>query len=312
MLSNAGSATPLHAPWYVEGTFDVNVYYHGWPDDAESSTPTLMDSDSDADQSMASSQCSIHTVEYVTGAHGDDLPRLRLSYFLGATDLQLIEPEPSHVVERMAMGFLRSGKVYDDQLQALWALLPHDQPREHQTLMCSQGSDAQAFSFTTGAFQAGGLVGVRNNTFQLPWVTALLCRVAISAFGGLAESAGEYTFHFSSLALLRNVHSGVHRDGNNHTGCRNRLLPLSRFSGGELWCHEPVAGEVLFPGTALHGTLHELTPPFLEFNANVLHGTFPWIGDRVVLAAFHMRTPSSLSAGETQFLRHVGFRLLPE
>ena len=52
MLSNAGSATPLHAPWYVEGTFDVNVYYHGWPDDAESSTPTLMDSDSDADQSM--------------------------------------------------------------------------------------------------------------------------------------------------------------------------------------------------------------------------------------------------------------------
>ena len=98
------------------------------------------------------------------------------------------------------MGFLRSGKVYDDQLQALWELLPHDQPREHQTLMCSQGSDAQAFSFATGAFQAGGLVGVRNNTFQLLWVTALLCQVAISAFRGLAESAGECTFHFSSLA----------------------------------------------------------------------------------------------------------------
>ena len=120
MSSNADSATPLHAPWYVEGTFDVNVYYHGWPDDAES-TPTLMDSDSDADQSMASSQCSIHTVEYVAGAHDDDLLRLRLSYFLGATALQLIEPEPSHVAERMAMGFLRSGKVYDDQLHALWA-----------------------------------------------------------------------------------------------------------------------------------------------------------------------------------------------
>ena len=315
MSYDASNAPPLHAPWYVEGSFDVNVYYHGWPDDTEPPTPTQLDSDSDGDQSMASTQCSIRTVEYVAGAHGDDPPRLRLSYFLGVTDLQLIEPEPSHVAERMAMCFLRFAKwecLYDDQLHALWELLPHDQPREHQTFMCDNGSAAQAFSFTTGAFQAGGLVGVRNNTFQLPWVTALLCQIAHSVFRGMAGSTGERAFHFSSLSLLRNVHSSVHRDGNNHSGCNTRLIPLSRFSGGELWCHDPVAGEVLYPGTALYGTLHALAPPCLEFNASELHGTFPWIGDRVVLAAYHMKTPSSLNAGEAQFLRHVGFRLLTE
>ena len=161
MSYDAGNAPPLHAPWYVEGSFDVNVYYHGWPDDTEPPTPTQLESDSDGDQSMASTQCSIRTVEYVAGTHGDDPPRLRL-YFLGVTDLQLIEPEPSHVAERMAMCFLRSGSVYDDQLHALWELLPHDQPREHQTFMCDNGSAAQAFSFTTGAFQAAWCTGGRT------------------------------------------------------------------------------------------------------------------------------------------------------
>ena len=139
----------------------------------------------------------------------------------------------------------------------------------------------------------GALVGVRNNTFQLPWVTALLCQIAHSVLRGMAGSTGERAFHFSSLSLLRNV---VHRDGNNHSDCNTRLIPLSRFSRGELWCHDPVAGEVLYPGTALYGTLHALAPPCLEFNASELHGTFPWIGDRVVLAAYHMKTPSSLNA----------------
>eukprot|EP00439_Symbiodinium_sp_Y106_P030584 s10729_g3.t1 len=137
-------------------------------------------------------------------------------------------------------GLFAKLKVYDDQPHALWALLPHDQPREHQTLLCSQGSAAQAFTFTRGAFQAGGLVGV-----PAPVGHSSLsgCDLSIRS---LAESAKKCTFHFSSLALLRNVHSGVHRDGNNHSGCRYR-----RFSGGELWCHEPVAGEVSPPGYSI-------------------------------------------------------------
>ena len=173
---------------------------------------------------------------------------------------------------------------------------------------CGHARDAQAFSFTTGAFQAGGLVGVRSNAFQLLWVTALLCQPARSVFRGM----GEQVFHFSSLTLLRNVHSGVHRDGNNHPGCTSRLIPLSYFSGGELWCHNAADGDVIYPGTELAGKLHKLAPPCLEFNACELHGTFPWIGDRVVLAAYHMKTPSALSAGEQQYLQHLGFQLLPE
>ncbi|CAE7041878.1 unnamed protein product [Symbiodinium sp. CCMP2592] len=195
---------------------------------------------------------------------------------------------------------LINGSFFEDQLSSLWDLLPHDSPRGHQTLLDG------GVSFTTGAFQAGGLVGVRSNALQMPWVTALLCRIVHSVL--LGEGAEDY--HFTSLTLSRNVHSGIHRDGNNHPSCNNLLIPLSRFSGGELWCYNAASGDVCYPGTDLPGLAHAVTPPFLEFDSRELHGTLHWTGVRVILAVFHMKTPEDLSDGEMQFLRQVGFQPL--
>ncbi|CAE7560207.1 unnamed protein product [Symbiodinium sp. CCMP2592] len=283
----------IHAPWFVEGRFDVHLYYHDWPDPYEPTSPTVIDSD-------VQSSSSARTVEYIRDDNvADGPPLLRLSFYVGTPSLQLIEPDPSHTTECMARHFLRVGSFFEDQLSSLWDLLPHDSPRGHQTFF--DGGSTAAFSFTTGAFQAGGLVGVRSNALQMPWVTALLCRIVHSVL--LGEGAEDH--HFTSLSLLRNVHSGIHRDGNNHPSCNSLLIPLSRFSGGELWCYNAASGDVCYPGTDLPGLAHAVTPPFLEFDSHELHGTLHWTGIRVVLAVYHMKTPDALSDGEMQFLRQV-------
>ncbi|CAE7216557.1 unnamed protein product [Symbiodinium sp. CCMP2592] len=287
MTSTHDPDATIYAPWFVEGRFDANLYYHDWPDPYEPTSPTVLDSD-------GQSSSSAHTVEYIRDDSVDDGPlMLRLSFYVGTPSLPLIEPDPSHTAECMARHFLRVGSFFEDQLSSLWDLLPHDSPRGHQTLLDG------GFSFTTGAFQAGGLVGVRSNALQMPWVTALLCRIVHSVL--LGEGAEDY--HFTSLTLLRNVHSGIHRDGNNHPSCNNLLIPLSRFSGGELWCYNAASGDVCYPGTDLPGLAHAVTPPFLEFDSRELHGTLHWTGVRVILAVFHMKTPEDLSDGEMQFLR---------
>ncbi|CAE7730529.1 pol [Symbiodinium sp. CCMP2592] len=294
MTSTHDPDATIYAPWFVEGRFDANLYYHDWPDPYEPTSPTVLDSD-------GQSSSSAHTVEYIRDDSVDDGPlMLRLSFYVGTPSLPLIEPDPSHTAECMARHFLRVGSFFEDQLSSLWDLLPHDSPRGHQTLLDG------GFSFTTGAFQAGGLVGVRSNALQMPWVTALLCRIVHSVL--LGEGAEDY--HFTSLTLLRNVHSGIHRDGNNHPSCNNLLIPLSRFSGGELWCYNAASGDVCYPGTDLPGLAHAVTPPFLEFDSRELHGTLHWTGVRVILAVFHMKTPEDLSDGEMQFLRQVGFQPL--
>ncbi|CAE7619130.1 unnamed protein product [Symbiodinium sp. CCMP2592] len=209
----------IHAPWFVEGRFDVHLYYHDWPDPYEPTSPTVLDSEVQS----SSSAC---TVEYTRDDNVDDGPLLlRLSFYVGTPSLPLIEPDPSHTAECMARHFLRVGSFFEDQLSSLWDLLPHDSPRGHQTLF--DGDSTAAFSFTTGAFQAGGLVGIRSNALQMPWVTALLCRIVHSVL--LGEGAEDH--HFTSLSLLRNVHSGIHRDADlERVGGRERLLEWANLT----------------------------------------------------------------------------------
>lgn len=300
-MSDSTPSLQLHAPWFVEGVFDVNLYYHGWHDSPDPCTPTVPDTEmaSDAypdDMSVS----SVQTVAYHPAAAPLSPPRPRVRWYIGKSDVQLIEPRPSQTAECVARELLSQGAYYEDQLPMLWALLPGDTPRPHQS---AAHTAEKAFTFTTGAFQVGGLVGIRSHAYNFPWVTAFLCRLVHSILGNGID------YRFTSITLLVNVSSGLHRDGNNNTAhphCRSKLIPLSCWTGGELWCQD-AAGTLAYPGTDLLGKAYAVAPPFLEFDSGVLHGTLPWQGDRVVLAVYNIKTVESLSDGEMAFLKHVGF-----
>ena len=219
---------PLHAPWYVEGDFDVNLYYHGWRDISDPPTPAT--SEHDTTHSADMSAVSDHTVEYIPEDGEDERfqqLQMRIHCHMNPSELVLIAAPPTRPAECIAKDFLRNGGCDADQLSTLLGHLPRDQVRPHQSLdMCADAADA--FSFTAGAFQAGGLGGVRKNAYSFPWVTAFLCQVTRFALGRRGDD-----FAFTSLSLLRNVFSGLHRDGNNHSVCFNRLIPLSFWTGGE-------------------------------------------------------------------------------
>ena len=297
---------PLHAPWYVEGDFDVNLYYHGWRDISDPPTPAT--SEHDTTHSADMSAVSDLTVEYIPDDGEDERfqqLQMRIHCHMNPSELVMIAATPTHPAECIAKDFLRNGGCDADQLSTLLGHLPRDRVRTHQRLdICADAADA--FSFTTGAFQAGGLVGVRNNAYSFPWVTAFLCQVTRFALGRRGDD-----FAFTSLSLLRNVVSGLHRDGNNHSVCLNRLVPLSFWTGGELWCHD-TAGDITYPGTSLVGKLLPLSPPFVEFDACELHGTMPWLGERMVLAVYHIKTPAALTHAEMDYLKRVGFAPLLE
>ena len=306
MSSTPEPELPLHAPWYVEGDFNVNLYYYGWRDFSEPPTPA--NSEHDTTHSIDMSAVSDLTVEYIPDDGEDERLQqlqMRIHCHVNPSELMLIASPPVHPAECIAQDFLRNGGCDADQLSTLLGHLPHDQVRPHQRLdMCADAADA--FSFTTGAFQAGGLVGVRNHAYSFPWVTAFLCQVTRFALG-----RGGDDFAFTSLSLLRNVFSDLHRDGNNHSVCPNRLIPLSFWTGGELWCHD-TTGDITYPGTSLVGKLLPLSPPFVEFDACELHGAMPWLGERMVLAVYHIKTPTALTHGEMDYLKRVGFAPLLE
>ena len=97
--------------------------------------------------------------------------------------------EWGHMLQQLGMqsvGALAAKPVDSDKAEAFAGLQPQRLTNQHVVQLLSllprdphaRGDpDAeQAHAFTVGAFVHGGVVGVRDRTFQVPQVTALLCR----------------------------------------------------------------------------------------------------------------------------------------
>ena len=201
-------------------------------------------------------------------------------------------------VEQLAMRCVTNGRYTASDLECIIDALPQDRVRVHQNMTMAL---KPGVSFTSGAFQAGGLIGLRNNTLDLPWVTAFLCQLVHRATD---------RHYFSSLTLLRNVFSDMHCDINNHPFCPSILIPLGQWYGGELWC-EDVLGDVQYPGKLHTGVVKPIKAPFIEFNSQLLHGTFTWRGTRTVLAAYHIASHTALPVEQFNRLERLGFRPMP-
>ena len=216
------------------------------------------------------------------------------------TWLEGLEP-PVHGAELLAYTALRRGWVDSDILNQMLQLLPgRSQPRNAQAA-ADNNSATSPKQFLAGAFVYGGQAGVTKNTRMYPWT----CIALVSLANFLVDGR-----HYSSLSFSRNVLSRPHRDSNNDRTTLKVLVPLTKWSGGELWIESPDGNSQLLP-SGLRGRKHPVTAPFLLFDGASLHATCPWEGMRLTLVLYHIRNSSWLTSGSDRVLRRFGFQLLP-
>eukprot|EP00439_Symbiodinium_sp_Y106_P057262 s2270_g8.t1 len=158
-----------------------------------------------------------------------------------------------------------------------------------------------------GVYVHGGTVGTTKAFQQRPQLTKMLCRMVAEA----TEAP------FSTVALLINVESPVHRDVYN-CGVSTVLPVIMPRSGGGLWIE-------LGQGDVIQGSLEVKTVGNCHVAGQVLplkvgepthfdpkrrHATQSWTsGNRVILAAYTAGGSAKLSAEAVTKLQEHGFRL---
>ncbi|CAE7480360.1 unnamed protein product [Symbiodinium sp. CCMP2592] len=166
-----------------------------------------------------------------------------------------------HPAEEFARNCLQQGSGDSSSWVELAELLP-DEESTRET-----ANDPLEKCFITGAYNQGGITGVRRRCREFPACTRLLVALARIAFPG---------FKFTSVGLFRNMQTALHKDANNLPGSRNGICALSSFEGGQLRLHR-ADGPVNL----------SLSEGPLQFDPFLEHETLPWAnGLRIVLVAF--------------------------
>ncbi|CAE7262014.1 unnamed protein product [Symbiodinium sp. CCMP2592] len=106
----------------------------------------------------------------------------------------------------------------------------------------------------------------------------MLCRLVLQAF---PEA------DFGAVAVFKNLRTPLHVDINNSPGSVNYLIPVSSFTGGEVW--QEGQGSVVVRdelGHPLMGSLLPVADGPCVVDPRRTHCTMPWVGERVLLVAF--------------------------
>ena len=87
-------------------------------------------------------------------------------------------------------------------------------------------SEGRGEAFSAGSFVHGGVVGLHNNTSVFAGAVKLICKFLRGMMNGAP---------FTSFTILDQCMSSLHVDSNNEPESWNLVVPLSEFSGGNLW-----------------------------------------------------------------------------
>ncbi|CAE7290582.1 unnamed protein product [Symbiodinium sp. CCMP2592] len=153
-------------------------------------------------------------------------------------------------------------------------------------------------SFSTGAYNKGGLTGLRKACHDFPLATKCLVRFVRSM----------RPFHpFSTISIYDNVCTPLHKDSRNAC-CENLIIPLTQFWGGELWMQQDQGSTPQnFGGSEVFGTAVPIPPEGLCFDARgILHCTMPWKGRRLIAVAFTVSKTEELKQSDAQLLEDLG------
>ena len=188
---------------------------------------------------------------------------------------------------------LRQAVITREEILSLVDLLPLAASHRNST------GEGQIWS--SGSYVHGGINGILKSTHDFPLSTKALCKYVSSQFPGLI---------FSSVAIIDELQSSLHKDVRNHKDHPNCVCPLSQFSGGEVWVHdEEGAISMEHEGHILMGKLLPVNKRACLFSASKLHCVMPWKGRRCVLVAFCARDCQKLSDLEAKQLHELGFQL---
>ena len=179
--------------------------------------------------------------------------------------------------------------------------LPSMQDSRHSSPSIDQPPDYKSIFF--GAYSQGPLVGLRAQTRRYPMVSRLLNAVLYTLSG---------VHNHSTVFLARNRAMGLHSDSNNHQDVPNVLIPLSVFSGGQLFVESEEGDVCLDHLGKVRGYIYPITLPFLSFDAQKRHSILPWSGCRLILGSFHIRGADRLPYGTRNVLRSLGYSLCQE
>ena len=112
---------------------------------------------------------------------------------------------------------------------------------------------------------------------------------------------------FTSLVVLDGSQNSVHRDSRN--ACvQNLVIPLARFSGGELFLEKSNGKLHTLSDCSVRGESISLAQGPVAFDAARLsHGGLPSPDRRVVLIAYCLKGSSRLKPEARQALEEMGF-----
>ncbi|CAE7253222.1 unnamed protein product [Symbiodinium sp. CCMP2592] len=113
---------------------------------------------------------------------------------------------------------------------------------------------------------------------------------------------------FGAVAVFKNLRTPLHVDINNSPGSVNYLIPVSSFTGGEVW--QEGQGSVFVRdelGHPLMGSLLPVADGPCVVDPRRTHCTMPWVGERVLLVACKPAHTRALSIAFKQQLQSLGF-----
>ncbi|CAE7440197.1 unnamed protein product [Symbiodinium sp. CCMP2592] len=203
--------------------------------------------------------------------------------------------QPTNPIEQFAFDCLRRQVVTYADFGILLNMLAQVLPQTKRTReRINMG--VTSFAFQTGAYVFGGEAGAMTNVGTYPLLTRLLAATVNARCSGLP---------FSTVTLSSNLQTGLHKDSHNHPMLSNIVIPITRWEfGGALWIEDD-SGNIMHEG--MRGRTLDVTPPYVLFNAHRAHCTMPWVGNRCVLIAYHIRDGWRLSDDCLHRLRAMGF-----
>ena len=124
--------------------------------------------------------------------------------------------------------------------------------------------------------------------------------------------------HWTSFTVSKNNRVPLHKDRNNDPHHLNHSLGLGKFTGGELWVHEPnpeqpenLTPQVREDGQTIYGRKRPLAGQWVAFDPKAWHGTCSWKGERLVVTAFVGRGYVHVTPEQREELKRLGFSCPP-
>eukprot|EP00439_Symbiodinium_sp_Y106_P055997 s615_g7.t2 len=153
-------------------------------------------------------------------------------------------------------------------------------------------ADNTSVSLTFGLYARGNQYGVTRATVEYPALCRYVNQCVATWFPGDSR-------RWTSVSVLVNVRSKLHRDNHNYHDSENLSCSYGNYTGGELWLEATEQGR-------------STTPQLLKYRdlpngERAYHGPMPWKGQRGSVTAFTARTITSVDDEVKNELRKFDF-----